>query len=289
MRIINGLSFSGLTREPIKNEWVLGSSPEDDDSSIKTTKFPTGEYLTKINKSISAEEEVVIVGSIVPPTNDTLMRLVSIIDAARNSGARNITLIAPYLGYSRQNSMELPYSSIGMKIIAKILESVGVTRLITVDIHSSESLCYFSIEVIHISVIEILSYYSPILNIGNVTIIAPDKGSAKRLENMGCNIIIMNKTRRDKEIFMELKGDVEGKNCLIIDDIIDSGNTIDAAVKCLKEGKAANIKAYCTHFLGNKTPSVPLYVTDTVPLTLDKKNFSAILPIEPIIAKFLKE
>jgi ribose-phosphate pyrophosphokinase len=252
--------------------------------NIETIKFPSGEYLSKIYHPISSDEEVIITGSMAPPTNDSLMELVSMIDAARNSGAKNITLITPYLGYSRQDSIELPYSSIGMKMIAQILEAVGVTRLITVDIHSLESLSYFSIEVIHISVIEILSYYSSILNLDNVTIIAPDKGSEKRLKNVSSNIITMSKTRKDKEIYMELNGNVEGKDCLIIDDIIDSGNTIEAAVKCLEVNKAASIKAYVTHFLGNKIPGVPLYVTDTVPLILDKKNFSAILPIEPIIA-----
>jgi ribose-phosphate pyrophosphokinase len=267
---------------------ILDSRLRGNDPVVQTIQFPSGEYLSKIHHPISSNEEVIIVGSMAPPTNDHLMKLVSIIDAARNSGARNITLIAPYLGYSRQNSMEPPYSSIGMKIIAQILEAVGVTRLITVDIHSLESLHYFSIEVIHISVVEILSYYSSILNLDNVTIIAPDKGSSERLKNLSSNIITMSKTRKNNEIYMELNGDVEGKNCLIIDDIIDSGNTMEAAVKSLKANKAGSIKAYCTHFLGNKKPVVPLYVTDAVPLILDKKNFSAILPIEPIIARVIQ-
>lgn len=263
--------------------------PRNDDLWIQTIQFPSGEYLTRIYEAIASEEEVTIIGSMAPPTNNSLMKLISIIDATRNSGARNITLIAPYLGYSRQNSMQIPYSSVGMKIISQMLEAVGVTRLVTVDIHSLESLSYFSIEVIHISILEILSYYSSILNLNNVTIIAPDEGSEKRLKNLNSNIITMSKNRKDNDIYMELKGDVEGKDCLIIDDIIDSGNTMEAAVECLKANKAASIKAYATHFLGNKTSSIPLYVTDTVPLMIDEKNFSAILPIEPIIAKFLKE
>jgi ribose-phosphate pyrophosphokinase len=250
---------------------------------IQTIKFRSGEYLAKINEAISQSEEVIIIGSMVPPINDSLMRLVSIIDAVRNSGAKNITLISPYLGYSRQNSIELPYSSIGVKIIAQILESVGITRLITVDIHSLESLRYFSMEVIHINVIEILSYYSSLLNLNNVTIIAPDKGSEMRLKNLGYNIIAMNKTRNNNSIDMMLNGDVEGKNCLIIDDIIDSGKTIEAAIKCLKANKARDIRVYCTHFLGAKTPKVPLYVTDTVPLILNKEKSIEILPIWPVI------
>ena len=262
----------------------LRSSPA---SIVQTHKFPSGEYLAKIHKSIQADEKIFITSSMSPPTNDSLMEIMSVIDAAENAGAGDITLICPYLGYARQHSVEIPYSSIGIKIVARMLEAAGVKHLVTVDIHSLEALDFFSIPVTHISVVEILGHYSSILKLDDFTIIAPDKGSKKRLEDLGCNIVTMDKIRSNASINIEINGDVEGKNCLIIDDILDSGNTMEAAIACLKANNAADIQGYCTHFLGKYTPSIPLYITDTVPLMIDKKNFSAILPISPFINKFL--
>jgi len=137
--------------------------------------------------------------------------------------------------------------------------------------------------------VDILQHYCSILDLRNVTIIAPDQGSSARLARSGYDVISIHKTRQHGNILMKLDAEVVGKDCLIIDDIIDSGQTMEAAAQCLKAHGASSVKAYCTHFLGNNKPSMPLYTTNTVPLMIDKRHFVAILPITPVIRKFLQQ
>ncbi len=254
-------------------------------TKIDIQKFPSGEYLTRLYEPISSKEKLVIVGSMPSPSNDSLMEIMSIINAACNAGAENITLVIPYLGYSRQDIMQAPYSSVGITMLAKMFDPPAIRHLITVDIHSEESLKLFSMPVTHISISDILGYYKHLLP--DATIIAPDKGSAKRLSTFSGEIVTMNKRRNGDSIEMELGGDVAGKDCLIIDDIFDSGKTMLAAVECLEKYGAGKIWGYCTHFLGGGKPLIPLYTTNSISLTPLKKNILNIFSLKPLICRYL--
>ena len=252
-------------------------------TEIKIHKFASGEYICKIDHTLS--ENITIIGSI--KTNDDLMEILSIIDATKRAGACNITLIAPYIAYGRQDVMQTPYSSLGIEIIAKILKAIGVTHLVTVDIHSADSLKLFDMKITHITAQDILAYYSGIL-LQNVTIIAPDAGSRDRLGTLGVKTIFLNKKRLNSKVTMTLEGNVSGKDCLIIDDIFDSGGTMITAIDILKSNGAHSITGYVTHFLGNVAP-LPLYITDSISAVASTTNLIQIIALAPLIARALEQ
>lgn len=243
-------------------------------------RFSQGEYLCKLDASIKGN--AIIVGSI--QNNDDLMEILSIIDAVKRARAEHITLVAPYIAYSRQNLMQQPFSSIGIEIIAKMLKAIGVQKLITVDIHSLDSLKYFDMEVMHITIENILIHYKNKLP-QDCAIVAPDNGCAERL-GAEISTIFLSKKRVDNAVSMVLHGDVRDKNCLIIDDIFDSGGTLIKAFEVLKENGAKNVYGYVTHFLGNKAV-VPMYTTNSLPLRLATKDFLGVFSLADIIANNL--
>ena len=241
------------------------------------TCFSQGEYLCKLNGPLNGN--AIIVGSI--KNNDDLMEILSIIDAAKRAGAVHITLIAPYIAYSRQNLMQQPFSSVGIEIIAKMIKASGVDKLVTVDIHSLDSLKFFGMEVVHITIQDILAHYKNQLP-QNCVLVAPDKGCAER----AVISIYLSKKRMDGLVSMELHGDVRGKDCLVIDDIFDSGGTIVKAFEILKQNGAGDVYGYATHFLGEKI-LLPIYTTNSLPLIPSVKDFSAIFSLADMIARHL--
>jgi ribose-phosphate pyrophosphokinase len=248
------------------------------------TTFRTGEILCVIDHQL--EGEIIVVGSIV--THQDLLETLVIIDAAYKAGAQKVILVAPYVFYSRQDTMQAPSSSVGIEIIAKLLKASGVSTLVTVDIHSSDSLKFFDFEVKHITLADIMSYYHHNFP-HDLTIIAPDEGSAKRLLSTQKNIVTIKKIRTHDTISMSLTGDIKGKNCLIIDDIFDSGSTMLEATKLLKNHGALNVCGYVTHFLGDSVPSaLPLYTTNSIPKEL-AIGFVQIFSLAPLVAKSLQK
>jgi len=250
-------------------------------AEIVIHKFPSGEYICKIDAAL--EPKITIIGSI--KTNDDLMEILSIIDAAKRAGASAITLVAPYIAYGRQDAMQPPFSSVGIEIIAKILNSTDITNLITVDMHHIESLALFKINLHHITAQEIITHYTHDILHDIDMIVAPDAGSKIRLKTLKLDTIFLSKKRIDGKVLMELAGDVKGKNCLIIDDIFDSGNTMMAAHNILKNNGAKKVAGYASHFLGNTTPLL-LYSTNSI---VTKSEDLKILSLSPLISKILLE
>ena len=253
-------------------------------AEIKIHKFPSGEYICKIDASLTGS--VIVVGSI--KTNDDLMEILSIIDAAKRTGASDVILVAPYIAYGRQDVMQLPFSSVGIEIIATILNAVGITNLITVDMHHLDSIKLFNMNVYHITAQEIITHYKGSILDDIDIIVAPDAGSHARLSKLELNAIFLSKKRIGSNVIMELEGNVEGKNCLIIDDIFDSGGTMMAAYDILKANGAKNINGYASHFLGSAA-LLPLHITDSVsPVILENEHLK-IVPLSPLISKILLE
>jgi ribose-phosphate pyrophosphokinase len=248
---------------------------------INLHQFPSGEFICKIPDTIPSK--VIIIGSI--RTNNDLMEILSVIDAAKRAGSFDVTLVAPYIAYGRQNLMQLPISSVGIEIISKILNAMPISRLITVDIHSMNSLELFEMDVINITSQDIITQYVNIVLPSIDILIAPDAGSKERLGKLGLDTIFLRKNRFNGEVIMQINDKVQDMNCLIIDDIFDSGSTIIAAEHILKTHGARSVYGYVTHFLGSHTP-LPLYVTDSINITPPQKH-QTILTLAPIISKLL--
>jgi len=271
--------------------------------SVQT--FCDGEISVEIEETVRGRE-IFIVQPTCQPTNDNMMELLVMIDALRRSSAQRITAVVPYLGYSRQDRR--PRSSrvpITAKVVANMLESVGLDRILTVDLHADQIQGFFNIPVDNV-------YASPILlgdvwrqRHDNLLVVSPDVGGvvraralAKRLGDADLAIIDKRRPKANVAKVMNIIGDVEGKNCVLVDDLVDTAGTLCNAAKALKEHGAVSVSAYCTHpvlsgpAIDNISASVldELVVTDTIPLTEAAKACSQIrqLSIATMLAETIR-
>ncbi len=267
--------------------------------------FSDGEVSVEIEETVRGRE-VFIIQSTSQPTNDHLMELMVMIDALRRSSAARVTAVIPYLGYSRQDrrprSARVPITA---KVVANMLESVGLDRLLTVDLHADQIQGFFNIPVDNV-------YASPIL-LGDVwrqrhpdlLVVSPDVGGvvraralAKRLGDADLAIIDKRRPKANVSQVMNIIGDVEGKNCVLVDDLVDTAGTLCKAAAALKEHGAVSVSAYCTHpvlsgaAIDNLSGSLldELVVTDTIPLTEEAKACGKIrqLSIATMLAETIR-
>jgi len=267
--------------------------------------FSDGEVSVEIEETVRGRE-VFIVQSTSQPTNDHLMELMVMIDALRRSSAARVTAVIPYLGYSRQDrrprSARVPITA---KVVANMLESVGLDRLLTVDLHADQIQGFFNIPVDNV-------YASPIL-LGDVwrqrhpdlLVVSPDVGGvvraralAKRLGDADLAIIDKRRPKANVSQVMNIIGDVEGKNCVLVDDLVDTAGTLCKAAAALKEHGAVSVSAYCTHpvlsgpAISNLSASQldELVVTDTIPLTENAKTCGKIrqLSVATMLAETIR-
>lgn len=221
---------------------------------FQNKQYASSEYITIINEAL--EGEVIVMGNI---EACNIMEFLSMVDAAYRAGAEKISLVIPYFSYARQDKIQKPYSSVGFEIIAKMINVLKVNRIITIDIHSPNMLGLFDCEVINIVPPVILSKSLP--QDDDFLIIAPDKGSLLRINS--ANAICLNKIRKDGKISFSLDSSVQGKNCFIYDDILDSGATIRGAIDFLYQNGAKKVKAFVTHILGKNIPKEVVLTTDS--------------------------
>jgi len=244
--------------------------------------FSDGEVSVEIEETVRGRE-VFVVQPTCQPTNDNMMELLVIIDALRRASAKRVTAVVPYLGYSRQDrrprSMRVPITA---KVVANMLESVGLDRILTVDLHADQIQGFFNIPVDNV-------YASPIL-LGdvwrqrhpNLLVVSPDVGGvvraralAKRLGDADLAIIDKRRPKANVAKVMNIIGDVKGKNCVLVDDLVDTAGTLCNAAAALKDHGAVSVSAYCTHpvLSGPAIDNISgsqldeLVVTDTIPLT----------------------
>lgn len=249
-------------------------------ASVQT--FSDGEISVEIEETVRGRE-IFIIQSTCKPTNDHIMELLVMVDALRRASAKRITAVVPYFGYSRQDrrprSARVPITA---KVVANMIESVGTDRILTVDLHADQIQGFFNIPVDNV-------YASPILlgdvwrqRHDNLLVVSPDVGGvvraralAKRLGDADLAIIDKRRPKANVAKVMNIIGDVEGKNCVLVDDLVDTAGTLCNAAKALKEHGAISVSAYCTHpvlsgpAIDNISASVldELVVTDTIPLT----------------------
>lgn len=244
--------------------------------------FSDGEIAVEIEENVRARE-VFVLQSICRPTNDNLIEMLVLIDALRRASAANITAVIPYLGYARQDrrprSARVPITA---KVVANMIASVGTDRVLTLDLHADQIQGFFDMPMDNI-------YASPVL-LGDIwkheypdlMVVSPDVGGvvraravARRLDNADLAIIDKRRPRANEAQVMNIIGDVEGRSCVVVDDMVDTAGTLCKAAGALKDNGARSVVAYCTHAvlsgdaIKNITGSVldELVVTDTIPLT----------------------
>ncbi|MBK9291716.1 MAG: ribose-phosphate pyrophosphokinase [Bacteroidetes bacterium] len=242
------------------------------------TDFSDGEFQPSFEENIRGRD-VFLVQSTFPPT-DNLFELLLMADAARRASARKITAVIPYFGFARQDRKDKPRVAIAAKLVANLLMTAGITRLITIDLHADQIQGFFDVPVDHLYASNIFIPYIKALNLPNLTFASPDTGGTRRAASyakmLDCGFVICYKQRAKPNVVeeMALIGDVKGKDVILLDDIIDTGGSITRAGELLMEEGANSVRAFCTHPILSgeayerieKSPFVEVVVTDTIPL-----------------------
>ncbi|MBP5487670.1 MAG: ribose-phosphate pyrophosphokinase [Bacteroidales bacterium] len=244
----------------------------------EVTQFSDGEFVPSFTDSVRGAT-VFVVQSTFPPT-ENLMELLLTIDAAKRASADKVIAVMPYFGWARQDRKDKPRVSIGAKLVANLLTAAGVDRIMTCDLHADQIQGFFDLPVDHIYASKVFIPFLRSLNIENLAIAAPDMGGAKRAnayaKELACPVIICHKTRERANVVgsMTAIGEVEGKNIVIVDDMIDTAGTLTKAADLLMSKGAASVCACATHpvLSGpaydriNNSSLKEVYVTDTIPL-----------------------
>lgn len=245
---------------------------------VKKNIFSDGEYQVLFEESIRGRR-VFLIGSTMPP-NDNLMEMLLLIDAAKRASARHITAVMPYYGWARQDRKDKPRVPIAAKLVAKLLQTAGATRIMTMDLHADQIQGFFEVPVDHLYASTILLPHIEELNLDNITIASPDMGGSKRAyaysKYLNCEVVICYKQRKKANVisYMELIGNVEGRNVIIVDDMVDTAGTLTKAADLMMEKGALSVRAIATHAILSgdafnrieKSSLKELIVTDTIPI-----------------------
>ncbi len=246
--------------------------------NVITSTYSDGEFQPSFEESVRGSR-VFIIGS-THPGSDHLMELLLMLDAAKRASARHITAVIPYFGWARQDRKDKPRVPIAAKLIAKMLETAGATRIITMDLHADQIQGFFEKPVDHLFASTIFLPYLKELNLENLTIASPDMGGSKRAyaysKAMLSDVVICYKQRAKANVIshMELIGDVNGKNVVLVDDMVDTAGTLTKAADLMMERGALSVRAICTHAIlsGNAYERIEasklqeLIVTDSIPV-----------------------
>ena len=246
--------------------------------NVITSNYSDGEFQPSFEESIRGAR-LFIIGSTNPgPRN--LMEMLLMIDAAKRASARHITAVLPYFGWARQDRKDKPRVPIAAKLVAKMLEAAGATRIITMDLHADQIQGFFEKPVDHLFASTIFLPYLRDLNLENLTIASPDMGGSKRAyaysKALQSDVVICYKQRAKANVIshMELIGDVTGKNVVLVDDMVDTAGTLTKAADLMMERGALSVRAICTHPIlsGNAYERIEnskleeLIVTDSIPV-----------------------
>lgn len=251
MKIFSGSSNLELTNRICQELNNLSDGTSIEAGKLQIDKFSDGEILPLFKESVR-DEDVFFVQT--TNTSDNIVETLLVIDAAKRGGCKSFTLVAPFQGYSRQDKTDHLRSSIGSKMLADVLASVGMSRIITIDLHASAIQGFYNVPVIHLNGNKIFIDYIKENRIEDLTILAPDQGAVKRASDFckafpDSTFAMINKKRvKPNEIHsMELVGDVEGRNVVIVDDMADTLGTLKKASELIMEKGAKSVRAIATH------------------------------------------
>jgi ribose-phosphate pyrophosphokinase len=250
------------------------------------TKFSEGEIRVKIDENVRGKDVFVIQPTCSPP-NDTLMELLIMIDALKRASASRITAVMPFFGYARQDRKDQPRVPITAKLVANLLTVAGANRVLTMDLHAGQIQGFFDIPVDHLFAINVIIEYFSKLKSKDLVVVSPDVGSikmarsyAKKLQ-AGLAVIDKRRDSPEKTEVMHILGEVEGKDAIIVDDLIATGSSLIEAVEALKKAKCKSIRAAITHGVlsGPAIDRVDkckdlqeLVISDSIPLSEDRKH-----------------
>ena len=245
---------------------------------VSFSRYSDGEFQPSFEESVRGAR-VFLIGSTHPST-DNLMEMLLMLDAAKRASARHITAVMPYFGWARQDRKDKPRVPIGAKLVAKLLEAAGATRIITMDLHADQIQGFFEKPVDHLFASTMFLPFLQNLNLSNLTVASPDMGGSKRAyaysKYLESEVVICYKHRKKANIIdhMELIGDVTGKNVVLVDDMVDTAGTLTKAADLMMERGALSVRAITTHaILSGKayerienSKLEELIVTDSIPL-----------------------
>lgn len=257
--------------------------------------FSDGEFEPCFDETIRGSYVFIVQSTF--PTTDNLWELLLMIDAAKRASAYKVIAVIPYLGYARQDRKDKPRVSIGAKVVADVLSKAGIDRLITVDLHADQIQGFFDCPVDHLYASSLFVPFIKELNLPNLVVASPDVGGTKRANTyaklLGTDLVICHKTRAKANVIgnMTVIGDVEGKDVIIVDDMIDTAGTITKAADLFKEKGANSVRAFATHPMLSgpayerieNSALTEVYFTDTIPLK-KKSDKVKTISMAPLLA-----
>ena len=293
LRIFTGNANPDLAREIAS---YLGTTVGD---SV-VNRFNNGEIQVMINESVRGKDIFIVQPNCGPIVNDNVMELLIMADAFKRASAKNITAIVPYYGYARQDRKARGREPITSKLMADLMEASGITRVVTIDLHAAQIQGFFNIPFDHMPGGPLLAEYIKSKKIDNLTVVSPDLGGVSRArmfaEILSCPMAIIDKRRPEPGVaeVMNIIGHVEGKNCVLVDDMVDTAGSLCEGARALKKFGAKDIYACCTHPVLtdpaisriSQSDITELVVSNTIPLPPAKKHPKIkVLSVAPILAE----
>jgi ribose-phosphate pyrophosphokinase len=291
--------LAGTANRPLAEEiaqflqWPLGD--------VTSKKFADGEIFVRIDENVRGRD-LFIIQSTTPP-GDNIMELLLLIDAAHRASAARINAVIPYFGYARQDRKDQPRVAIGAKLMANMVTTAGADRVLSVDFHQHQIQGFFDIPVDHLYAAPVFTRYFREKHLDNLVVISPDVGSAKMArgfaKRLDATMGIIDKRRPAANVseVMNVIGEVEGKDCLLSDDMIDTAGTMAEAARALKERGARDIYACATHALLSgpaverlsNAPFKEIVVTNTIPVPQEKR-FPAltVLSVDELLGRAIR-
>ena len=252
------------------------------------TKFADGEFEVSYEESIRGRDLFLVQSTF--PNSDNLMELLLMIDAAKRASARSICAVVPYFGWARQDRKSKPRVSIGAKLVADLLSVAGIDRLMTMDRHADQEQGFFNVPVDHLYASTVMLPYIQSLNLPNLCIATPDVGGSKRAASyakyLGCPMVLCNKSRKkaNEVDSMQIIGEVEGMDVILVDDIVDTAGTITKAADLIMAGGANSVRAIASHCIMSgpadqrvdDSALVEMVFTDSIPYHGNSKKVKQI-------------
>jgi ribose-phosphate pyrophosphokinase len=295
LKIVSGNANLELTKKITENIGVALSE-------AKVGRFSDGEIQVKIVDNVRGAD-CFIIQPTCPSVNENLMELLILADALKRASAKRITAVVPYYCYARQDRKSEPRVPITARLVANLLATAGITRLLTMDLHAGQIQGFFDIPVDHLYAKPILSKYFQDKDLKDVVVVSPDAGGADRARSFAksihADLVIVDKRRPhpNEASVMNVIGEVKGKTCIIIDDLVDTAGTLTKVADAIKEKEAVRVLAAATHGVlsGQAKQRVQnsaleeLVITDTIPLSKEGPNEKiVVLSVAPILAEAIK-